>query len=282
VRVRRLGVLGTALIFSLSISIMPSASAATSAAPKNLVKAGTLTNCVDAEYPPLEYFSNGTSGKIIGFDADGAAALAKYWGLKIKQSNTAFDGLIPALAAKRCDIVWTGLYLSNKRLVVADGAVYLNTGPGLIVAAANPKYIKNVDSLCGLKVAAQGASANEGIIKAKSTACVAAGKAAIKLQSYPKVAETVAAVTNGQADALIETDVAVADIVKKSSGALKEIRKAFPTDTQFAVYVTKASKNIAALQKAIKALVANGTLKKIAITYGLDPGKVTAVARPAI
>ena len=281
-RVRRLGVIGTAIILSLVVSTIPSASAATSAAPKNLVKKGTLVNCIDAEYPPMEYFANGTSGKIIGFDADGSAALAKYWGLKIKQLNVPFDGLIPSLAAKRCDIVWTGLYLSNKRLTVADGAVYLNTGPGLIVATDNPKNIVNADSLCGLTVAAQGASANEGIIKAKSTACVGAGKAAIKLQSYPKVAETVAAVTNGQADALIETDVAVADIVKKSSGALKEIRKVFPADTQFAVYVSKASKNIVALQKAIKALVANGTLGKVAKRYGLDPEKVTSVARPAI
>lgn len=280
-KTRLIGALGSAMILALVVNALP-ASAAIVHRPKNLVKSGTLTNCIDVEYPPMEYFSNGTSGKIVGFDAEGSAALAKYWGLKIKQSNTAFDGLIPALTSKRCDIVWTALYLSNKRLAVADGAVYMNTGAGLIVTTGNPKNITNSDSLCGLTVAAQASSANEATIKAKSLECVAASKPAISLQSYPKVAETVAAVTNGKADALIETDVAVADIVKKSSGALKEVRKVFPTDTQFAVYVTKASKNVAAIQAAIKALVANGTLGKIAIKYGFDPDKVTAVAKPAI
>lgn len=281
VKARIIGLLGSAMILSLVVSSLP-ASASIVQRPKNLVKNGTLTNCIDVEYPPMEYFSNGTSGKVIGFDAEASSALAKYWGLRIKQTNTAFDGLIPALTSRRCDMVWTALYLSNKRLAVADGAVYMNTGAGLIVAAGNPKKIVNSDSLCGLTVAAQASSANEGIIKAKSAECVTASKSAISLQSYPKVAETVAAVTNGKADALIETDVAVADIVRKSSGALQEVRKMFPTDTQFAVYVTKSSKNAVAIQAAIKALVANGTLGKIAAKYGLDPEKVTAVARPAL
>jgi polar amino acid transport system substrate-binding protein len=120
----------------------------------DLVTSGTLTNCIDPEYPPMEYYSNGSSGKIIGFDADSSAALAKELKVKIKQMATSFDGLIPALNAGRCDIVWTALYLSKKRLAVADGVPYLETGPGVVVAKGNPKKISDLSfSLCGTRIA---------------------------------------------------------------------------------------------------------------------------------
>jgi polar amino acid transport system substrate-binding protein len=228
----------------------------------------------------MEFFSNGTSGDIVGFDADGTRALANYWGLKIALANTAFPGLLPALNSKRCDMVWTALYLSKKRLAVADGAVYMNTGPGLIAAAGNPKKVTDLNSLCGLTIAVQSASANEGFVKDQSTACQKAGKKTISIQSYPKGAETVAAVTNGKADALVETDVAVADMVSKSGGKLEEVRNVFPTSTQFAVYTNKGSSISAPLKSAIADLVANGTLATIASKYGLDSAKLTSEAKP--
>jgi len=170
----------------LTISLAPSAHAATSI---STIVPGTLTNCVDIEYPPMEYFSNGTSGDVVGFDVESAAALAKSFGLKINQLNTGFDGLIPSLASKKCDIVWSGLYLSNKRLAVADGVIYMNTGAGLVVPAANPKKISNAMSLCGLTVSVQGQGSNWQILVDQSAACTSAGHKALTIQSYPKTAD---------------------------------------------------------------------------------------------
>lgn len=245
----------------------------------NLVTKGTLTNCIDAEYPPMEYFANGTSGKIIGFDADGSEALAKSLGLKIKQLNTAFDGLIPALNAGRCDIVWTALYLSNKRLAVADGITYLETGPGLVVKKGNPLKIQNLTfDLCGKKIAVQAASANENILKEQSSQCELTGGKAIAISSYPKVAETVAALLNGKVDGLVETDVACGDIVTKNKGKLAVAQGTFPGDVQFAVYVKKGSALTPVVQAGVTKLIKNGTLGKIAKKYNLDPNKLSTVA----
>lgn len=246
-----------------------------------LVTKGTLTNCIDVEYPPMEYFSNGTSGKIIGFDADASAAVAKELGLKIKQLNTAFDGLIPALTAGRCDIVWTALYLSNKRLAVADGVPYLETGPGVVVANGNPKKISDISfSLCGTRIAVQGASANENLVKAQDKICQDTGKKAIAISSYPKVAETVAALLNGKVDGIVETDVACGDIVNKSAKKLEVAQGYFLGDVSFASYIKKGSELTPAVKKAVEKLISNGTLAKIAQKYNLDPGKLTTAGDP--
>lgn len=247
----------------------------------DLVTKGTLTNCIDPEYPPMEYFSNGSSGKIIGFDADSAAALAKELGLKIKQLNTSFDGLIPALNAGRCDIVWTALYLSNKRLAVADGVPYLETGPGVVVAKGNPKKISDISfSLCGTRIAVQGASANEGLLKAQDKICKDTGKKSIAISSYPKVAETVAALLNGKVDGIVETDVACGDIVNKNAKKLEVAKGYFLGDVSFAAYMNKGSALTPAVKKAVEKLISNGTLAKIAKKYNLDPEKLTTVGEP--
>ena len=247
----------------------------------DLVTKGTLTNCIDPEYPPMEYFSNGSSGKIIGFDADSAAALAKELGLKIKQLNTSFDGLIPALNAGRCDIVWTALYLSNKRLAVADGVPYLETGPGVVVAKGNPKKISDISfSLCGTRIAVQGASANEGLVKAQDKICKDTGKKSIAISSYPKVAETVAALLNGKVDGIVETDVACGDIVNKNANKLEVAKGYFLGDVSFAAYMNKGSALTPAVKKAVEKLISNGTLAKIAKKYNLDPEKLTTVGEP--
>jgi polar amino acid transport system substrate-binding protein len=96
----------------------------------------------------------------------------------------------------------------------------------------------------------------------------------------PKGAETVAALENGKADALIETDVAVADMVSKSGGKLEEVKSVFPTSTQFAVYTSKGSAISAPLKTAIADLIASGTLTAIATKYGLDSAKLTSDAKP--
>ena len=71
-------------------------------APAGLLSNGKLSVCTDPEYPPMEYFQGGDTSNPVGFDPDAARALADKWGLEISWQNTAFDGLMPALQAKRC------------------------------------------------------------------------------------------------------------------------------------------------------------------------------------
>lgn len=222
------------------------------------------------EYAPLEYYENGTSGDIIGFDADAARALAAYWGLEFATQVTTFEGLQPGLTSKRCDVIPGGLYMSEERTSVLDGVAYMQTGPALIVGTSVKTDPAAEKDLCGLTLVGQNASENLTEAKRIASECEAAGAAKTSVQNYPKTSDTVLAVMNGKADALIETDVAAVDIVKKSSGKLRQINGFFPPSTQFGMFANKDAALTAPLGEALKALYTDGTLGKIATTYGLS------------
>lgn len=242
-------------------------------APAGLIRSGELSICIDPEYPPMEYLEGGDTSNPIGFDADSARALGDLWGVNTSFMATSFDGLIPALTAQRCDITWSALYVSKERTAVADAAPYVNTGPGLLVRADDTS-ITTADDLSGKTVAVQGGGSNEMMLQELSDKFTAAGRPGITIQAYPKTAETVAAVTNAKADALIETDVAVVDMVDKSIGALVEVPDVFPTETVFGAFTRKDSELSPAGAEGITTLIDNGTLAGIAEQYGLDPSSL--------
>src|SRR3989442_5043964 len=126
--------------------------------PTSLIKSGTLTDCVDIEYSPMEFFSSASvtdPNQAVGFDVEGARAVAKAFGLQLQIKNTGFDALIPDLTAGRCDIVWTALFVSEKRLAGADAVPYIATGHVVLVAKGDPQNIQTLDDLCRKQVSVQ-------------------------------------------------------------------------------------------------------------------------------
>ncbi|WP_269937951.1 ABC transporter substrate-binding protein [Arthrobacter sp. HY1533] len=270
------GFLAAALL--AGASACGSASTATTAtqsdnAPAGLLKAGELAICINPEYSPMEYFENGTGGQPIGFDADSAVALANHWGVKPQFTISSFDGLMPALAAKRCDLVWSALYVNADRQKVADASPYLLTGPALVVPSGTDS-IKSIDDLSGKSVAVLSGGANEATLKKLSAKFEAAGNPAVEIQSYPQNVLTVAALLNGKVDALIETDVSAVDVAQKSGGKLKTGPSFFDADTQFAVYTAKGSGLTKDVAAGLKALADNGTLATTAQKYSLDVNRI--------
>lgn len=244
------------------------------AAPTSLITAGTIVDCVDIEYPPMEYFPSADvtdPNQAIGFDVDAAKAIAAKLGLQITIRNTGFDALIPDLQAGRCDIVWSALYVSEKRLAVADAVPYMATGQVVMVPVGNPKGIKVEGDLCGKTVSIQSAGLVEQRINAASDACVAAGKAAITIQGYAKVADEFQQIVIGRVDAVWETDTAVSDFMIKNPGKY-EVAYALARDDNYGVYFGKGKADIGtAFTAALKALLADGSLGTIAAKYEMDP-----------
>ena len=124
-------------------------------APTSLLKAGELSNCVDIEYSPMEFFAPSDPNTPVGFDIESYQAVIKKLGLTEKIVNTGFDGLIPALQAGRCDIVWTALYINDTRLKVADAVPYFKSSHQVMVPTGNPKGIKTEMDLCGKTISIQ-------------------------------------------------------------------------------------------------------------------------------
>jgi polar amino acid transport system substrate-binding protein len=262
---------------SVESSAAGSPSAVAIAAPTSLLKGGELSDCVDIEYSPMEFFQPNDPNTPVGFDVESYQAVTKKLGLTERIVNTAFDGLIPALTAGRCEIVWTALYINGDRLKVADAVPYFKSSHQVMVPAGNPKNIKSEMDLCGKTISIQSGGLVQKVSKAASDACVAAGQPAITVQGYPKVADELQQIVIGRVDAVWETDTAVADFRLKNPGKY-DIAFTVAGDSKYGIYFGKGKADVGtALTAALKALKDDGTLAGIATKYNLDPANLDVI-----
>jgi polar amino acid transport system substrate-binding protein len=80
--------------------------------------AETYTVCSDIPWPPFEMGSGGDSA--FGFDIDVMRGIAAIQGHDIEIQNLAFDSIIPAVRANKCDIGASGFTITAKRDEAVD------------------------------------------------------------------------------------------------------------------------------------------------------------------
>ncbi|MDX6485182.1 MAG: polar amino acid transport system substrate-binding protein, partial [Gaiellaceae bacterium] len=165
---------------------------------------GSFKFCSDPTFPPMEYKT--TAGKAVGFDIDLANAIAKHWKIKSKFVETAFPGLLPALGAKRCTVVISGIFITPDRVKQFPAVAYMKTHRALVVQAGNPKRINGPNALSGKTVAVQAGTKYEEYLKALNDEFKAAGKPQFTLQSYPGDTDAVGQLIVGRADAVLTQD----------------------------------------------------------------------------
>jgi polar amino acid transport system substrate-binding protein len=201
-----------------------------------------------------------SSGAISGFDVDMASALAKTWGASAKAVKTAFPGLIPALNAKKCDAVISGIFVTPDRVKQAGAVGYMQTHRVIIVKAGNPKHVTRPTGLKGLNVAVQAGTKYEEYLKALK------GKIGFNLQSYPGDNDAVAQVLIGRADAVLTQDTSFAFQAKQHPGKIA-VAYTFPDKDTFGIYYRKGEPVGNQLRTGVAKLRANGTLAQLAAKY---------------
>lgn len=68
---------------------------------------------IDGQYPPFSYVDS--SGNATGFDVDSMRWIAEKKGLDVKFQPIAWDGIIPALQAKKIDLIYAGMTITDER-----------------------------------------------------------------------------------------------------------------------------------------------------------------------
>jgi polar amino acid transport system substrate-binding protein len=246
-----------ALLVLLSAAVLAVAGVAGGGHAKAPVK--ELSFCTDPTFPPME--STTTSGKVVGFDVDMAAAIAKRWKVKSKAIKTSFPGLIPALNAKRCAVIISGIFVTPDRLKQAGAVPYMKTHRVLIVKAGNPQGIHSPNQLKGHNVAVQAGTKYEEYLKALKA------KIGFNLQSYPGDNDAVAQVLLGRADAVLTQDTSYAYQAKQHPGKLA-IGFTFAASDKFGIYYRKSEADLGTqIKDGVATLKANGKLAKIAAKY---------------
>ncbi|MCX6029197.1 MAG: basic amino acid ABC transporter substrate-binding protein [Chloroflexi bacterium] len=107
----------------------------------------------DATWPPMEFMDD--AKKIVGFDVDLIAAIAKDQKIEVEIKNTAWDGIFAGLEGGAYDAIISSVTINDERRAKYDFSdPYFNADQGIVVRA-DDTGIKSGTDLVGKKVGAQ-------------------------------------------------------------------------------------------------------------------------------
>ncbi|KZE34948.1 amino acid ABC transporter substrate-binding protein (PAAT family) [Crenobacter luteus] len=144
------------LVISVALAL---ASTGVMAKEWNVVRFG-----VDANYAPFE--SKAADGKLVGFDIDLGNAICEKIKAKCVWVENDFDGMIPALKAKKFDAILSSLSVTDKRKEQIAFSDKLFNTPVRLVARKGSSLQPTVESLKGKRIGVQQGTVMESFAKA--------------------------------------------------------------------------------------------------------------------
>jgi polar amino acid transport system substrate-binding protein len=244
----------------------------------SFVDSGSFNVCSDPTFPPLEFFEKTGDREPSGFDTDLIRALAKHWGVQPRFIVTEFTGLLPGLDAKRCDAVISGTLITPERTQKLNAVAYLASATTVFGSGKSELKLSSLDDLSGKVVAVQSGTRYVAIMEKLNAELTAAGKTPATLQTYPKGSDVAQQVLVGRAAAGLSQDTELAYRELQNPGQFKTLYS-FPEKDIFGAYMRPNPQDQAAVQAAVEALKADGTLQAIAEKWKLDPANLNTAAQ---
>jgi polar amino acid transport system substrate-binding protein len=122
---------------------------ATTAKADDVVKFGVAAE----PYPPFTV--KDASGKWTGWEVDMRDAVCKQMNVKCEWVETAWDGIIPALQAKKFDVIWSSMSITDERKKTIDfTSKYYNT-PASVIGAKDQNFTPDAAGLKGKIIGVQ-------------------------------------------------------------------------------------------------------------------------------
>ena len=222
---------------------------------------------VDATYPPFESLS--PSGRFVGFDVDLGRAICAELKVKCVFINQGFDGIIPALQARKFDAILSSMTVTPQREQQIDFSSEMFNEPTSLIVKKDSDLTPTAASLKGKTVGVESGTIQE------SYANTYWKPEGVTVVSYPGQDQVYADLLSGRLDASLQ------DSVEADYGFLKTPKGA---DFKFGGNATYDPKGVlgsyiaigirkdepvlkAKIDKAIAAIIANGTYKKIEAKY---------------
>ncbi|BEV72719.1 MULTISPECIES: ABC transporter substrate-binding protein [unclassified Paludibacterium] len=221
---------------------------------------------VEASYPPFE--SKTADGKLVGFDIDLGNEICKRLQARCVWVENDFDGLIPALKARKFDGILSSMSVTEARQKqIAFSSRLFNT-PTRMLAKAGSGLQPTAASLKGKRVGVQQGTIQEAYAK------VHWAVAGVEVVPYQSQNQVLADLKSGRLDASLQ-DAVQADqgFLQKPDGKGFAFAGAALNDPQTlgigsAVGLRKEDTALkAAIDQAIAAMLKDGTYKKIEARY---------------
>lgn len=245
--------------------------------PADVKAKGSLTVATGEGYPPFEFYA-ADNKTLQGVDPELVSAVAETLGLKPDLKVLKFDAIIPGMQGGRYDVAAAAMGITPTRNKVVDFVSYFQGGTSIMFGTGNPLNL-TLDTMCGHTIAAQkGTIYATDYLPTFSQKCTDAGQPAIKVAIYPDQPSAALAVSSGRADATMDDFGPLAYVAKQSNGKF-EVLDANYSPAPYGIAMDRGSELAPAVQKALAALIADGTYANILKEWGVSAG---AIKEPAV
>jgi polar amino acid transport system substrate-binding protein len=247
-----------------ALALMPSAvSAQPKIAPPNIIKAGTLVMSINPTLPPLQYVDD--KGQLQGMRVELANECCKRLGLTPEYIRTEFATMIPGLAAKRWDMINTGIFFTEERSKLMYMVPYERAAISFLAAKGNPLGLKTIDDLAGRRISVELGGIEERRTREVADMVVKKGLKPVTVMTFNNFAEAFQALKAGQSDAATCID-ATAMYQQQRGDFTRAISGVFPQTACFAF----ANKPLAdAVVATLNDLKKDGFYDKLLDQYGV-------------
>lgn len=242
--------------------------------PADIQESKTIRVGTEAMYPPFEYLDD--DGKtIVGLDPDLVDAIAQRLGVDYTLTNTAFDGLLPALDGDRFDMLAAGYTDTKAREAQYDFVNYFRSGQAIVVEAGNPEAISGMSDLCGKPVSVLKASVQETMLNDLNAAECSSEN--VDIISLPDNQTAFLQIQSGRVVALlVQEPVARYNIAQQGDGSGFEVANPEliqPSVTGF-MFTKESSELRDAVQAAMQSIIDDGTYAEILESRDLGLGVI--------
>ena len=219
---------------------------------------GKLVMGTNAYFQPYEYYEG---DKIVGIDAEIAAAIAEKLGLELVIEDMEFGAIIAAVQSGAVDMGMAGMTVTEERLESVDFSYsYANGVQSIIVAEGSP--IATVDDLY-----AEGASYKVGVQLATTGDIYSSDDfGEDNVVRYSNGSEAVLALKGGDVDCVIIDNEPAKALVAANEGLV--LLETSYADEDYAICVKKGNTELLdAINLAIEELTAEGKIEEIVAKY---------------
>jgi len=225
---------------------------------ENIKSKGTLVVGI-TDFAPMDYKDE--SGAWIGFDADLATEFAKSLGVEVSFVEIDWDNKIMELDGGTVDCIWNGMTLTDEvTSAMQCSSAYCNNSQVVIVKEADAASYQSVDSIKELNFAVETGSAGAAEAEANG----------LSFTEVSSQANALMEVEAGTCDGAIIDSLMAAAMVGEGTSYADLTYTVGLNSEEYGVGFRKGSDLAAELDKFLDAKYADGTLKTIAETYGVQ------------
>lgn len=228
-----------------------------------MVKPRTLTLSTNPTLPPMQFVN--AQGQLVGMRVELGEEIAKRLCLTPESVRVEFAAMIPGLAARRWDMINTGMFFTEERAKIMYLVRYEFQAISVSVPRGNPRNIQKLEDLAGLSVGVEQGGFEFRRAQDIAKELEAKGLKPITIRPFDNFAVSFQALRARQIDAAISIDSTGKEYDDRGEFT-RALSGLFGTPINFGFRSKPLAEAVAA---ALTAMRADGSLQKLLDRYGV-------------